>query len=493
MQKIKLLSGMLFSAQTAITALLMYYISKLDVLPEWIVLVVVAVCSCLVIINMLLICFFQRKRYKLLATLIAVAFCVIAVIPVNLMRHAEYTLNNLQGATIEYDSTYEIVVRKDDNASYLNDVAMYKIGIDVSHDLESVNQAIKDVEQKLGINLQIVEYDSYPNLLNALVETKEVSAAFMDTSFLDMFDEMYESNNQNINDHIKRIENVTVTIKVETNENEQSQDDIREYNLYEKPFVIYISGIDVSGKITSRSRSDVNILIVMNPIDKKILLVTVPRDTYVPLSGDEDEKFNGKYDKLTHAGIYGDNCSVSISTLEKSVYTGINIDRWIRVNFTSLKRIVDALDGIEVKSKYSFSQNGYYFSKGTNYLDGEEALAFCRNRKSFADGEQQRGKNQLEVIKGIFNKAISPKILQAYTDVFDEIIDSVQTNLTADDIKGLVKMQLKDGASWNIETAAIRVDYKNDYCYALQAKACVGIMQEESRLEVLEQIKDILK
>lgn len=491
MQKIKQLGWMLFSVQTAFVMLLAYYITKLNVLPKWAVLLVAAFCIAFTLTNMYFICFKHKKIYKVLVVILTAVFCIVAIIPVNVMRHAEYTLNNLQGESNEYDAIYEIVVRKDDLAKNLSDISQYSVGIDVSHDIESVNKAIKGIEDKLNVKLKIVEYSSYPELLKALTETKEISAAFMNSSFLDMFDEMYATNNQNINEYVKKIENITVTVPVVPPEN--TNDDINQYELYERPFVIYISGIDVAGKIKTRSRSDVNILVVMNPKTKRMVLATVPRDTYVPLVGNESDRFNGEYDKLTHAGIYGDNCAVSIATLEEYIYSGINIDRWIRVNFTSLKRIVNALDGIEVKSKYSFSQSGYYFSKGTNYLDGEEALAFCRNRKSFGDGEQQRGKNQLEVIKGIFNKAISPKILKAYTEIFDEIIDSVQTNLTAEDIKGLVKMQLNDGASWDIETVAIRVDYKNDYCYALGAKACVGIMQEESRLEVLEIINSVLK
>lgn len=304
------------------------------------------------------------------------------------------------------------------------------------------------------------------------------------------FREAYEAQNDQIENHVKIVDKITVSVDIETPPTASPSTPPEEsLQLWERPFVIYVSGIDVAGKITTRSRSDVNILIAINPNTKKMILVTVPRDTYVPFPGVTD----GAYDKLTHAGIYGDNCAVSIATLEQYIYTGITIDKWIRVNFTSVERIVDALGGITVESQYNFSSGNYTFVKGMNELDGKQALAFARNRKSFAEGDMQRGRNQLEVIKGIFNKAISPAILSSYSEILDEIADCVQTNLSYSDITGLVKMQLSDGASWQIDTASIYVDYKYDYCYSMSGqKLCVGVMSEESRLEAIEKINSVL-
>lgn len=493
MRKLNLLGKMLFSAHFGMSALLIYYILKLDVLPNSMVMIAVAICVLLMIIEALLL-IGKKKATKIIAAVLATIFCVLSVVPVNIMRHTNNTLKNLQGETSEYNSSYEVVVRCDDNAEYLNDIAKYKIGADITHDRASISKAIYDIEAKVGSQLKITEYESHTELWDALVNTKEVEAIVIDRSFYEMYEELYTTMGDSIDNYVKCIENVTVTIIVDKPPvNEENIDD-KDNNasnqaLSERPFVIYVSGIDVAGKITMRSRSDVNILIVINPLTKKMVLATVPRDTYVPFPG----VTHGSNDKLTHAGIYGDNCSVSIATLEEHIYTGVSIDRWIRVNFTSLERIVDALGGIEVESKYSFNQNGYHFEKGTNYLNGKMALAFSRNRKSFAEGDQQRGKNQLEVIKGIFNKAISPSILGAYTEIFEEIIDSVQTNLTSEDITGLVKMQLTDGASWDIQTTAISVDYTYDYCYSMPGmKLCVGLIREESRLEVLNLINSVI-
>lgn len=479
------------SAQTALAVMVMYYMVKLNIFPNWLVIISSLFCAFMSVVSM----FFTIggvKLRRIIAAIMAAIFCVIAVIPVSMMSHMNLMLNKLQSEMTEYDSVYEIIVKKDDSANYLNDISKYVIGVDISYDIKSLNKAISEVENKINCDLEIVTYNSHTELWDAFMKDNEVDAIFIYSAFFEIFKELYVSIGKDINDDVKQLDNVKVTVQIEKPvEKEETEVEVEKDNLklHEKPFALYVSGIDVEGSINIRSRSDVNILIVINPVTKRMVLATVPRDTYVPLKGVS----HGEYDKLTHAGIYGKNCSVSIATLEEYIYTGINIDRWIRVNFSSLERIVDALDGIEVESKFSFSQNGYYFNKGTNYLDGERALAFCRNRKSFAEGEQQRGKNQLEVIKGIFNKAISPAILKGYSDVFDEIIDSVQTNLSADDITGLVKMQLTDGAKWDIQMAAIEVDYTYDYCYSMpDSKLCVGIMNEESRLEVIDIINSVI-
>lgn len=102
----------------------------------------------------------------------------------------------------------------------------------------------------------------------------------------------------------------------------------------------------MSGSITTTSRSDVNIIMTVNPNTHKILLTTTPRDYYVTIPGISGEQ----RDKLTHSGIYG--VDASMATLE-DIY-GIDISYYARFNFTSLVKIVDALGGVDVYSEYAF-------------------------------------------------------------------------------------------------------------------------------------------
>ena len=208
-----------------------------------------------------------------------------------------------------------------------------------------------------------------------------------------------------------------------------------------QPFNLYISGIDVDGPISTTSRSDVNIIVSVNPQEHKILLTTTPRDYYVTIPGISGEQ----RDKLTHAGIYGVN--KSIETLE-NLY-GIDISYYVRVNFTSVVKIVDALGGVDVDSPYAFTttHGNYEIKQGMNHLNGEMALGFARERYSFSSGDNQRGKNQEILLEALINKAMSPAILRDMGTLISTLGENVETNMGSDQISTLINWQLSSGLS----------------------------------------------
>lgn len=212
-------------------------------------------------------------------------------------------------------------------------------------------------------------------------------------------------------------------------------------------FVAYISGIDTFGGIAARSRSDVNILLAVNLQSREIFMLATPRDYYVDFS-----VTGGAKDKLTHAGIYG--VETSIDALER-LY-GVNVDYYLRLNFAGFVDIIDALGGIEVYSEYDFTvENIKDYHKGYNRLNGLEALAFARERYSFPNGDYQRAKNQMEVIKAVITKCASPAILKNYSGVMSAIAGSVETNMPEEQITTLVKMQLKDNRKWTFSSFTV--------------------------------------
>ena len=218
-------------------------------------------------------------------------------------------------------------------------------------------------------------------------------------------------------------------------------------NPTEHPFNILISGIDVSGPISTTSRSDVNIIMTVNPLDHRILLTTTPRDYYVfipGISGDER-------DKLTHAGVYG--IKTSMRTLENLYDVGIS--DYIRINFDSLIQLVDALGGVDVNSEVEFSSGDYYFRRGMNHLNGEEALAFSRSRHQFGSGDNQRGQNQMLVLTAILNKLQSPDLLRDPSEVLDVVGRSMQTSFTSEEIANVISWQLDSGHGWDIGRQAV--------------------------------------
>ena len=210
------------------------------------------------------------------------------------------------------------------------------------------------------------------------------------------------------------------------------------------PFTVYLSGSDTrSKKLNKKGRNDVNIIAVVNPTTKQILLINTPRDYYVAnIAG------GNKKDKLTNCSIYGLDNSMKI--LGK-LY-GVKIDYYARVNFTGFETLVDAIGGITVTSSYEFrTRAGYKIHKGENELNGENALGFARERYTVKGGDNGRGKNQMKVITAIVKKMTSgTTIITNYAEILTSMEGMFKTDVPMEDISALVKMQLDDMATWNI-------------------------------------------
>lgn len=241
------------------------------------------------------------------------------------------------------------------------------------------------------------------------------------------------------------------------------------------PFIVLVSGIDTYGQISATGRSDVNMLICVNPTTHSILLLSIPRDYYVPFVCNEAPGCPAdQNDKLTHSGIFG--IDVTEKTLEKLFDTTINYD--VRVNFSSVIDIIDALGGIDVNNVDTFDIEGYHFDPGIIHMDGNMALHFSRERYSFAAGDRERGRNQMRVVQGIIDKALSPAILENYSGILNAVADSVQMNISTEDIAKLVSMQLSNPESWNIYTYSVSGGDAHDFAPALGDVAYVMIPDE---------------
>ena len=244
-----------------------------------------------------------------------------------------------------------------------------------------------------------------------------------------------------------------------------------------EPFVVYLSGVDNRGELTEDARSDVNILAVVNPLTKRVALINTPRDYYVDLAGTDSK------DKLTHAGLYG--VQTSMDTLG-NLY-GIQVDHYVRINFAGFIDIVDALGGVDVYSDQAFTSvgsPGYYdptdFVEGWNHLDGAAALAFARERHAFATGDIQRGINQMKVIDAMLDKIKSPALLTSYSKLLAAVSDNFVTSLSSNQITALVRMQLSDFASWDIENYSVTGSSSSStHCYSAQGQKLYVMKPDE--------------
>ena len=253
-----------------------------------------------------------------------------------------------------------------------------------------------------------------------------------------------------------------------------------------EPFVLYLSGVDNRGELTEKARSDVNILAVVNPTTKRVALINTPRDYYVDLAGTDSK------DKLTHAGLYG--VETSMATLG-NLY-GIQVDHYIRIDFSGFISIIDAVGGVDVYSDQAFTSvgsPGYYdpttFAEGWNHLDGKSALAFARERHAFASGDIQRDINQMKVIDAMANKLKSPTVLMSFSKLMDAVSDCFVTSLSQEQISALVRMQLGDLASWDIESCSVTGSSgKSSQCYSAKGQSLYVMKPDESSVSKAKEL-----
>lgn len=433
------LGKVLLALQLILTIIFIVMLWSTKVLPVKYLLAIV-----IILIITLGLCFglqYERKKGKIIGSVISVLMVLILIAGIYSVMKANHLMKEVGGASYKIDNMV-VVVKKDDGAKNIMDAQDYRFGIQTSLDQDNNALMLEDIKSTVGKDIKKVEYETIVEEAQALLEGR-VRAAVYNEAFTEIIEESIED----YSDKIKVIYQYGIETQIE----------VEEVDL-EKPFNVYISGIDVAGDISTNSRSDVNIIMTINPGTHHILLTTTPRDYYVQIPEISGEQ----KDKLTHAGIYG--VDVSMKTLE-TLYN-INISYYARVNFTSLIKIVDALGGVDVYSEYAFSAGKYSFKQGSNHMDGEQALAFSRERYSLEGGDNQRGKNQEAVLKAILEKAMSPAILTNASQIISSVADSVETNMTQEEMAKLINMQLESGAGWYIETLAATGTGDSQACYS---------------------------
>ena len=384
-------------------------------------------------------------------------------------NYANATTDFLGSMFTELQETdeYYVVVRSNSSYDSINDISgedvySFQMDKDVQADLTSKVDVTFDTQDGLT--------DLGNNLLN-----QEIDVIFVSSSQYSMLSEEIET----FKDNTKII--YTVTHAVESAATVGSANS--NYTINKGVFNVYISGIDTSGTISNVSRSDANIIATVNTNTHEILLTSIPRDYYVTLHS------KGAKDKLTHSGIYGIN--ETVTTVEDLL--DIDINYYVRVNFTTVIKLVDTLGGIQVYSDYDFSSMGYHFNKGYNYLDGNAALVFSRERHSFAAGDNQRVKNQQAVIEAIIDKVISPELLTKYTSILNSLEGSFQTNIEQDEISNLVKDQLSNMSSWTVKSNALTGTGSYGPTYSMgSTKLYIMLPNDSSVAEAKEKINDLL-
>ncbi len=423
---------------------------------------------------------------RILGMIVSLLLCLVMGVGLRYLVKVNTALNKITTQPQEM-STFVVVVKADDPAQSMEDAADYSFAVSRTEPAGRLDEFRTVLGHETGAEDPIlVSYDSPADCASALLDGK-TNAALYNEGYSATLEEMIEDYSEKVRvlyrfDLAQAVEEAAADEAAGKGGKEEG---VRIPSV-DKPFTVYISGIDVDGPITTTSRSDVNIIMAVNPDTHRILLTTTPRDYYVTIPGISGDM----RDKLTHAGIYG--IRASMATLE-NVY-GIPLDYYVRVNFTSLITIVDALGGVDVYSEYSFSSGPFSFRSGMNHLNGEQALAFSRNRYAFASGDNQRGKNQEAVLTAIINKVTSPEVLLHADELIETAAGCTQTSISMDDISSLVRKQLQEGVRWDVASQAATGTGDSQPTFSMGSQRLYVMWPNEDVIENLSgKMKDLLE
>ena len=434
--------------QNAMTAALILKVHNIGILPTKYLLIPIFLTA---VLDVLAILTFVFKKFvpAILLLILGLILFSVELYTFSVVKKSDEVINAVsENADKEYIEMC-VLVRAGDEAQHLEDINGYKVGYCRN---EKYAGPVIDTINSTAENVIFTEESSIVSTMDSLIGER-VNAIIVKITDLSMISE-YRSY-ANFGEKIR----VLYTQEVEV-DNAEFDEDIHidyDYVSNEDSMVVYISGIDSWGATQTRSRSDLNLLMVINKKTNKVQLINTPRDYYVYLPYQKD------MDKLTHAGAYG--IESSIAAIE-NVY-GVKIDYYARVNFEGFEKIIDSIGGVDVYSEYDFTavprydelagewHKAEHYDQGINHLNGAQALIFARERAAFDTGDIQRGKNQMELIKGVVKKITYPVILVKYDELLENIKKCVVTDIPSEDIYSFIRYQLSSGKEWEIKNYTV--------------------------------------
>lgn len=372
--------------------------------------------------------------------------------------------NLLDGVTGDVSNTRSsyVLVLNESPAHSLKETKAFRYGAVGEYDVDHTQQMIVAIEQEIETTVNLQYYKQASAMVDALYN-KEADAVIMNDASISLLVEQpgYE-------DFLSRVR-VLHTMTFESDEPEQNNKE----DIVNTPFIMYISGSDTRNQFLTVGRSDVNILAVVNPVTKQILLLSTPRDYYVP-----NPAGKGALDKLTHCG----NSGIDVSMKALGDLYDVDVEYYSQINFVGFEKLIDAIGGISVYSDQSFTAiSGIHFQKGWNELNGNEAMWYVRERFNVSGGDHTRGKHQMQMIQAVFEKMTSSKtLISKYTGIMKSLEGMFVTSLSAEQISSLVKMQLEDMASWNLRSYSVTGKSAYQETYSVPGQELYVIWPDES-------------
>ena len=488
-----IVSVAILTLQVVAEALTVLLVWQLDVLPTLYMGILLGVFAVFAAITGLLL-FLQIKKKpvstvrRIIAMILALLVVCGCALVAKVAADAYETIHAVTAPAEEADEeSIYVFVRKDDPAQKLADTAAYPYGMIGEYDTENISKAIALIEQTTGSALALTEYSSTAEVVDALLND-QVDAVILNGVNVVLLteEEGYEDLMNKVRIlHTIPLDSLKEEPEPETNPDPEPTVPEEPKEITKDPFIFYVSGSDTRNKKFRISRSDVNILVVVNPVTKQVLLLNTPRDYYIP-----NPKGNGALDKLTHCGLYGAKCSMQALG---DLY-GIKVDYYAQINFTGFETLIDAVDGVTIYSDKSFTARDTKIKKGENYLNGAQALDLVRERYHVSGGDNGRGKNQMKVITAIIDKMTTgTTVIKNYSKILDSLEGMFRTSLKTEDLSKLVKMQLGDMASWNVQSFAVTGRGASEKTYSSPGhRAYVMYPNKESVAYASELVKRVL-
>ncbi len=414
---------------TIVFLILMYMIYNLNLIPFRYFLIIGIV---LLLFVLLFVFKLIRKKTGFISRLLFNILSIIFIIgQIYLMTYINAThdfMNSLVAKNFE-EVTYDVVVNSNGSMSHMGDL----YNKDVGYLKSDKNYSLVKFKIKQDVNYKEKKYKEVDKFTEDIT-MGNITGAIIEDSYYSLLKE----ENADLALNTKIIKQYKIIVKKGNKKKIKSTST--------EPFLIYISGIDTYGQISSVSRSDVNILAAVNPNTGKILLLSIPRDYYVQLYNTKGVK-----DKLTHSGIYG--IDTSMKTINNLLDT--KIDYFVRINFSTLTKTIDLLDGVDVYSDKALQLGRIRINQGINHMDGETALAFARERKSYATGDRHRGENQQAIITAMIKKMSSVEYITKYKDILTSLEGTFETSMTYEEMTDIFKMQISKRTDWQIESISL--------------------------------------
>lgn len=483
---------------------LIYVLSLLGSIETTIRFIVIGLLIFTDIIMIFKLCLIKKKRKKQKKLKRHVVFAIFSVIYIIACFSIGFVVNylyskvdNINKELVTYSSS--LLTMADNPAKEISDIKDYEIGI--LKDKENpegyiIPQEIVD-DNKLNDNNIITPYDDYTTMLVDMY-AGELDAIFISSSYVEMYS------------GITGYEDIATDTKVIiSKEKEMKKTDVSSFESSSvnksvtEPFTILLMGIDSTSEVLSKNavaNGDTLILVTFNPKTLNATMISIPRDSYVPIACWPNKDEN----KITHAAAYGNDCM--INTIQN--YFGITIDYYAKINFKGLVKLVDAVGGVEVDvpqrlcTDNSSRGETICINPGRQTLNGEQALVFARNRKSLSNGDFGRAQHQQEIVMALIDKMKGISKVSQFRQILNTVSNSLDTNLTTKQIlefynvgKDVIKKSLssEEAELINVQQLYLEGDSQMIYDERMRLVLYNYVPNNNSKKDVVQAMKENLE